>query len=164
MVTISDRRRTSNLENIRTSSNGNIFRVTSHLCGKFTGHRWISLTKASDAELWCFLSKNVGQEQICYRWLHQFSSQWRHNERDGVIFILSIFTQLFIQAQIKENIKAPRHWPLCGEFTGDRWIPHNKWPVTRKMFPFDDVIFFVNKPWQSQDKWQWWWSFDFNSI
>ena len=29
----------------------------------------------------------------------------------------------FIQAQIKENIKAPRHWPLCGEFTGDRWIP-----------------------------------------
>ena len=23
----------------------------------------------------------------------------------------------------KKNIKAPRHWPLCGEFTGDRWIP-----------------------------------------
>ena len=22
-----------------------------------------------------------------------------------------------------ENIKAPRHWPLCGEFTGDRWSP-----------------------------------------
>ena len=21
-----------------------------------------------------------------------------------------------------ENIKAPRHWPLCGEFTGDRWV------------------------------------------
>ena len=19
--------------------------------------------------------------------------------------------------------QAPRHWPLCGEFTGDRWIP-----------------------------------------
>ena len=36
-----------------TSSNGNIFRVTGHLCGKFTGHRWISHTKASDAELWC---------------------------------------------------------------------------------------------------------------
>ena len=29
----------------------------------------------------------------------------------------------FIRAQIKENIKAPRHWPLCGEFTGDRWTP-----------------------------------------
>ena len=38
-----------------TSSNGNIFRVTGHLCGKFTGPRWISRTKASYAELWCFL-------------------------------------------------------------------------------------------------------------
>ena len=25
--------------------------------------------------------------------------------------------------QIKVNIKAPRHWHLCGEFTGYRWIP-----------------------------------------
>ena len=40
---------------LMTSSNGNIFRVTGHLCGKFTGHRWISHTKASDAELWCLL-------------------------------------------------------------------------------------------------------------
>ena len=38
-----------------TSSNGNIFRVTGHLCGEFTGRRWIPRTKASDAELWCFL-------------------------------------------------------------------------------------------------------------
>ena len=29
-----------------------------------------------------------------------------------------LFTQPFIQAEIKENVKAPRHWPLCGEFTG----------------------------------------------
>ena len=34
-----------------------------------------------------------------------------------------LFTQLFIQAQIKENIKAPRHWPLCGEFPGTGEFP-----------------------------------------
>ena len=34
-----------------TSSNGNIFRVTGHLCGEFTGPLWIPRTKASDAEL-----------------------------------------------------------------------------------------------------------------
>ena len=39
-----------------TSSNGNIFPVTGPLCVEFTGYRWIPLTKASDAELWCFLS------------------------------------------------------------------------------------------------------------
>ena len=38
-----------------TSSNGNIFRVAGPLCGEFTGYRSIPLTKASDAELWCFL-------------------------------------------------------------------------------------------------------------
>ena len=30
------------------------FRVTGPLCREFTGHRWIPLTKASDAEFWCF--------------------------------------------------------------------------------------------------------------
>ena len=36
------------------------------------------------------------------------------------------FTQPFVQAQIKEMIKTPRHLPLWGEFTGDRWIPRTK--------------------------------------
>ena len=37
-----------NLSNMMTSSNGNIFRVTGHLCGEFTGLRWIPRTKASN--------------------------------------------------------------------------------------------------------------------
>ena len=37
-----------------TSSNGNIFRVTGHLCGLFTGLRWIPRTKASAAEFYVF--------------------------------------------------------------------------------------------------------------
>ena len=53
---------------------------------------------------------------------------------------LPLFTQPFIQAQIKEKkIKALGYWPLCGEFTSHRWIPRT-WPVMWKMFPFDDVI------------------------
>ena len=39
-----------------TSSNGNIFCVTGPLWGESTSHRWISLTKACDTELWCFPS------------------------------------------------------------------------------------------------------------
>ena len=42
-------------EFMMTSSNGNIFLVTGHLCREFTGPRWIPRTKANDAELWCFL-------------------------------------------------------------------------------------------------------------
>ena len=50
-----DATRWKKASNMMTSSNGNTFRVTGHLCGEFTGHRWIPRTKASDAELWCFL-------------------------------------------------------------------------------------------------------------
>ena len=35
---------------------------------------------------------------------------------------VSIFVQPFVQSQIKEIIKAPRHWPLCGEFSGGHHV------------------------------------------
>ena len=40
---------------VMTSSNGKTYRVTGPLWGESIGHRCILLTKASDAELWCFL-------------------------------------------------------------------------------------------------------------
>ena len=43
------------LVTMMTSSNGNLFRVTGLLWGESISHRWIPHTKASDAELWCFL-------------------------------------------------------------------------------------------------------------
>ena len=39
---------------------------------------------------------------------------------------LRLFTQPFIQAQIKENIKALRHSSLRVEFTSDRSIPRTR--------------------------------------
>ena len=39
------------------------------------------------------------------------------------------FAQPFIQVQIKENIKVPRHWPLWVGSTGDQWIPVTNWRV-----------------------------------
>ena len=54
-----------------TSSNGNIFNVTGPLCWEFTGHRWIPLTKAIEAELWCF-------PLIC-AWINA----WVNNREDG---------------------------------------------------------------------------------
>ena len=45
----------SRLKLMMTSSNGIIFHVTGPLWGESIGHWWIPLTKASNAELWCFL-------------------------------------------------------------------------------------------------------------
>ena len=41
---------------MKTSSYGDIFRVTCPLCGKSAGNWWIPLTKTSDTDLWCVLS------------------------------------------------------------------------------------------------------------
>ena len=35
-----------------------------------------------------------------------------------------------------KSVKAPRHWPLWGEFTGDRWIPRTKGQSRRKCSHF----------------------------
>ena len=56
------------------------------------------------------------------------SLRWRHSERDGVSNHQPhrcLLNRLF-KAQIKENVKAPSHWPLCWKFTSDRWIPSTK--------------------------------------
>ena len=50
-----------------------------------------------------------------------------------------LFTQPFIQAEIKENIKAPRNWPLCGDFAGTGEFPAQM-AGNAEMFSFDDVI------------------------
>ena len=66
-----------------TSSNGNIFRVTGHLCGEFTGLRWIPRTKASDAELWCFLWCARLSKHSRGWWFETLSHPlWRH--RNGL--------------------------------------------------------------------------------
>ena len=64
-----------------TSSNGNIFRVTGHLCGEFTGTRWILRTKASDAELWFYyLRPNKLLSKQSWGWWFETPScpLWRH--------------------------------------------------------------------------------------
>ena len=59
-------------------------------------------------------------------WKHASSShhslQWRNNERDSVSNRQPhhCLLQSYIQAQIKEIIKAPPHWPLW------EWIPCTK--------------------------------------
>ena len=69
------------------------------------------------------------------------SLRWRNNGCDSVSnHQPRDFTQPFIQTQIKENIKAPCHRAFV---RGIHRCPH-KWPVTRKMFPFDDVIMYMH--------------------
>ena len=59
-------------------SNGTIFCVTGPLWGEFTGHRWIPITQASDAEFWYFL------------WSSPEKNSWVNNRDTGDLRRLSL--------------------------------------------------------------------------
>ena len=89
-------------------------RVTGHLCGEFTGHRWIPRTKASDAELWCFLWSGLDRykrlSKEWWDWWFEMSSRqlWRHcNELSIDIAIQISFRHV---AEVLFHHKGPT-WP-----------------------------------------------------
>ena len=47
--------------------------------------------------------------------------------------LIIVYLTVYLGAD-KKNIKAPRHWLLCGEFTGDRWIPSTNGQKCGKRF------------------------------
>ena len=96
-----------------TSSNGNIFRVTSHLCGKFTGPRWISRTKASDAELWCSfdMRPNIRLSKQSWGWWFETPPQslWRHrNDNDHITVAFLMVSSPNRRQAIIQTIDAPK--------------------------------------------------------
>ena len=76
------------------SSNGSIFRVTGLSCGEYISRRWISRTRASDAELWCFLwsAPELTVEQTMGTLVFETPSRslWRHCNAFSVIISLYI--------------------------------------------------------------------------
>ena len=88
-----------------------------------------------------FTSPYASIQLLQCQWSIPVTLQWRHNNRDGVSTLPDsrLFTQAFIQAQINESIKL-RVTGLCAANSSVPMNSPHKGPVTRKMFPFDDVI------------------------
>ena len=76
------------------------FRVTSPLCGEFTGNRWIPLTKASDAELWCFfdLRQIYAGDLRCHR---------GHYDITAMVETLSTLLVIWLRCFLTDHQPAP---------------------------------------------------------
>ena len=65
-----------------TSSNGNIFRVTGHLCGEFTGPRWIPtqrpVTRSFDVFFDLCLNKRLRKQSWGWRFETLLRPLWRN--------------------------------------------------------------------------------------
>ena len=113
-----------------TSSNGTSLRITGHLCGEFTGHRWIPRTKASDAALWCFLWSdgwiNNGEAGDLRRNRAHYDVTvmeakycWRRNPTESFqycFFLLLLCNDLFINnpdVSLNVHIKINNYYHFC---------------------------------------------------
>ena len=86
-------------------------------------------------QVWCNQPKHTTNS-----WFYWLSNHYCDVTMGAMASQITSVTSIYstvIQAQIKENIKL-RVSGLCAGNS-----PH-KWPVTRKMFPFDDVIMYCN--------------------
>ena len=102
-----------------TSSNGNVFRVTGPLCGEFTGHRWIPIIKASDAELWCFF--------ICARrnsWINnrEAGDLRRHRVHYDVTVMISEYSECGYVFRLRYYIKLQSYTLQLDFFLVNNWI------------------------------------------
>ena len=105
-----------------TSSNGNIFRVTGHLCGEFTGLRWIPRTKASDAELWYFLwCARLSKHSRGWSFETLSHPLWRHRNDISVLECLSTRSPSVLDKGIAYLIKVCNFLRISGSFSVFWW-------------------------------------------
>ena len=86
------------LKAMMASSNGNIFHVTGPLCGEFTGHPWIPLTKASDAVFDVFfdlcLKKRLSKQLLGWWFKTQSYSLWRQCNEKTMFSLVARFQKV----------------------------------------------------------------------
>ena len=62
----------------------------------------------------------------------QFTDAWNYSDAtmstmaSQITSLTIVYPTVYSGADQRKKIKAPRHWPLCGECTGDQWIPRTK--------------------------------------
>ena len=93
-----------------TSSNGNIFHVTGHLCGEITGHRRIPRTKASDVELWCVLWSEPERRLSKQSWGWWFR---RHRAHYGVMVMRYKYLISHVHSSIRPEKKT---FKICDQY------------------------------------------------
>ena len=91
------------------------FRIAGLLRGEFTGHRWIPRTKASEAELWCFLwsapaptdEQTMETPVICDAIVLIMTSLWCHIEMTPI----GVNVCVFVHADVMAWKHFPHYWP-----------------------------------------------------
>ena len=147
--------------NMMTSWNGNAFRVTGPLWGEPTGDRWIPPTKVQKRSCEVFFDVSLSKllnKQTNNRW---FETPWsscditimtvyHYNDvimsttESQITSLTIVYSTVYSGTDQRKHrgsaslafVRGIHRWPV-------------NWPVTRNLFPFDDVIMRLRLPrWQ----------------
>ena len=84
--------------------------------------------------LWC---KNLNRQQYMHMknlfYIYHCNGVIKGAIASQITSLTIVYSSVYSDAD-KKNIKFPRHWPLCREFTGDRWIPRINGQLRGKCF------------------------------
>ena len=85
--------------------------------------------------LWC---KNLNRQQYMHMknlfYIYHCNGVIKGAIASQITSLTIVYSSVYSVADKKKNIKFPRHWPLCREFTGDRWIPRINGQLRGKCF------------------------------
>ena len=98
-----------------TSSNGNIFRVTSHLCGEFTGSRWIPHKKPVTRSFNVFfdlrLNKRLSKQWWGWWFDMPWGPLWRHCNKSFVCRVISfVQATIILTLQVEKKNSSNTSW------------------------------------------------------
>ena len=106
------------------------------------------LTSMAQDFLEC-LNKEIAHDDVmtiietlsCSTAIQEETLRWRHNEQDSVsnTSLTIVYSTIYSGADQSKHQSSASLAFVWGIHRGPVNSPH-KWPVTRKMFPFDDVI------------------------
>ena len=86
------------------------------LWGELTGHRWIPITKATDAELWCLIWSAPEQQNI------QFTENRRHNAKYKNVQQGYAWSQIYVsKCIINTMLKSETYWYSLVHAANEEW-------------------------------------------
>ena len=143
-----------------TSSNRNIFHVTGHLCGEYTGSRWIPpkrpMTRSFDVFFDLLLNKPLSKQSWGWRFETTSRPLWRHSSviHSSLVCIMKSIPNVFNAA------KALHYWLFVREIhrsllalsAGSSSITDGfpqKGSKMRRVCPCNDIIMFPKRWYRS---------------
>ena len=123
-----------------TSSNENIFRVTGPLCGEFTGHRWVPLTKPVSRSLDVFFDLRLNKPLSKQSWAGDLRSHRAHYD----VIVMSIKASTFTgqsTACLKTNNRTDDKEMLKALW--DPWLagsPHKRTVIWNDFLSHDEIL------------------------